>query len=210
MAVGEAIVVSQENLDLEVGDELLAERRNIAPESLPADMSSGMRRAIIWLDGFSLWIGRLTCLLLVPMIITMIYEVVARKLFIAPTFWAYDMSRMLCGALFMLGAGYALMRGVHIRADFLYRQWSPKNQARLDALLYLILFFPGMAFFFWVSFEYTYGAWLQWERSMDTTWMAPLAPARSAMPAGALFLILQGISELLKCFYTIKHNRWPS
>ena len=202
--------MSRENFNLEIGDELIADRRSTSPDSLPADMSPGMRSAISGLDRFSLWIGRLTCLLLVPMTIAMTYEVVARKLFIAPTFWAYDTSRMLCGALFMLGAGYALMRRVHIRADFLYRQWSPKNQARIDALLYLILFFPGMAFFFWVSFEYTYSAWLQWERSMDTTWMAPLAPARSAMPVGALFLILQGVSEFLKCFYTIKHNRWPS
>ena len=46
--------------------------------------------------------------MLVPVIAAMVYEVVARKLFIAPTDWAYDTSRMLSGAMFMLGAGYAL------------------------------------------------------------------------------------------------------
>ena len=143
------------------------------------------------------------------MIVAMVYEVVARKLFIAPTDWAYDISRMLSGALFMLGAGYALMRGVHIRADFLYRLWSVRTQAWVDAILYIVLFFPGMAFFFYISFEYSLDAWIKWERSMDTAWMAPLAPARTAMPLGALFLILQGISELLKCAYAIRHQRWP-
>jgi len=195
---------------LDPADELIAERRSANPDSLPGDMPGWMRKAIVCIDTLSLWVGRITCLLLIPMIIAMVYEVVARKLFVAPTIWAYDVSRMLSGALFMLGAGYALMRGVHIRADFIYRLWRPRNQALLDAFLYLLFFFPGMVFFFYVSFEYAYDAWAIWERSMDTTWMAPLAPARTTMPLGALFLIIQGISEFLKCCYAIKHDRWPS
>lgn len=194
---------------LDITDELIAERHGKAPGDLPDDMSGWMRRIITFLDVTSLWIGRITCLLLVPLMLAMVYEVVARKLFIAPTDWAYDISRMIYGAIFMLGAGYALMRGVHIRADFIYRLWQPKNQARIDTLLYLILFFPGMIFFFWIAAEYAYDAWQSWELSMDTAWMAPLAPARTAMPLGVLFLILQGISEVLKCFYTMQHNRWP-
>ena len=85
----------------------------------------------------------------------------------------------------------------------------PPNQAKVDAVLYIILFFPGMLFFFYITADYTISAWANWERSMDTAWMAPVAPARTAMPLGALFLILQGISEFLKCLYTIQHNRWP-
>ena len=194
---------------LDISDELIAERKSGEPGDLPTNMVPWMRRAITILDTLSLWVGRIACLLLVPLIIAMVWEVVARKLFIAPTFWAYDTSRMLAGALFMLGAGYALMRGVHIRADFLYRLWRPENQAKVDAILYVVLFFPGMLFFFYIAADYTIDAWLKWERSMDTAWMAPVAPARTAMPLGALFLILQGISEFLKCLYTIQHNRWP-
>jgi TRAP-type mannitol/chloroaromatic compound transport system permease small subunit len=193
--------------NLDISDELIAERRGGEPGDLPEDMQPWMRQAITGLDTLSLWVGRLTCLLLVPIVIAMVWEVTARKLFIAPTFWAYDATRMLSGALFMLGAGYALMRGVHIRADFLYRLWRPATQARVDALLYIVLFFPGMLFFFYIAADYTFDAWVKWERSMDTAWMAPVAPARTAMPLGALFLILQGVSEFLKCLYTIKHDR---
>jgi TRAP-type mannitol/chloroaromatic compound transport system permease small subunit len=196
-----------ENLD--ISDELIAERRGGAPGDLPWNMRPWMRRTITILDTLSLWVGRIACLLLVPLMVAMVWEVVARKLFIAPTLWAYDTSRMLSGALFMLGAGYALMRGVHIRADFLYRLWRPENQAKVDAILYIVLSFPGMLFFFYIAADYTFDAWLKWERSMDTAWMAPVAPARTAMPLGALFLILQGISEFLKCLYTIENNRWP-
>ena len=194
---------------LDISDEMIAERRSAAPKNLPDDMPGWMRRIIFIADTSSLWVGRLICWLLVPLMLAMVYEVVARKLFIAPTDWAYDISRMVSGGMFMAGAAYALMRGVHIRADFLYRTWSDKNQALVDAALYLVFFFPAMVFFFLVSFDYASVAWIRWELSMDTAWMAPVAPVRTAMPLGAALLIIQGISEFLKCIYAIKNNRWP-
>ncbi len=192
---------------LVLGDELIAEGRiGIAGET-PEDMPDWMRKIVATIDITNNWVGRFTCLLLVPIIFAMVYEVVARKLFIAPTIWAYDTSRMFAGALFMLGAGYVLMRGVHIRADFLYRNWTKKSQATVDASLYLLFYFPAMLFFFWISLDYTVSAWVKWERTMDTTLMAPLAPARTAMPAGAFFLIIQGIAEILRAFHDMGPER---
>ena len=189
---------NEEGMELDISDELIAERRAGEPGDTPEDMHPLMRMIVGNIDILNNWVGKLTCLMLVPVIAAMIYEVVARKLFIAPTDWAYDTSRMFSGAMFMLGAGYALMRGVHIRADFLFRNWSPRTQALVDSSLYLLFYFPAMLFFFWVSYEYTYKAWVTWERSMDTALMAPLAPARTAMPVGALLLLLQGIAEFLR------------
>lgn len=186
---------------LDITDELIAERRSDEPGQTPDDMHPIARMIVGNIDKLSNWTGKITCLLLLPVIFSMVYEVVARKLFVAPTDWAYDTSRMFSGAMFMAGAGYALMRGVHIRADFLYRGWQKTTQARMDAALYLLFYFPAMLFFFWVSAEYTLKSWITWERSMDTALMAPLAPARTAMPLGALFLLLQGVAELLRCQY---------
>ncbi len=196
--------------ELDITDELIAERRSEQPGETPEDMTPWMRPVVAFIDVLNLWAGRLTCVLLIPVIFAMIYEVVARKLFIAPTDWAYDTSRMFAGAMFMLGAGYALMRGVHIRADFLYRNWSLKTQATVDALLYMAFYFPALLFFFWVSLEYTIDAWVKWELSMDTTLMAPLAPARTAMPVGAFLLLIQGIAELFRCFNDMGKEREKS
>ncbi|MGI9379775.1 MAG: TRAP transporter small permease subunit [Methyloligellaceae bacterium] len=196
-----------ENLDY--SDELIAERRSGDPGQLPDDMAPWMRTLITWIDWLAVWSGRLFCWLLIPLMLAMVYEVVARKLFIAPTDWAYDVSRMLSGGMFMIGAGYALMRGVHIRADFLYRTWSPRTQGMVDAFLYIVFFFPAMWFFFDNSYIYALKAWTRWELSMDTAWMAPVAPVRTAMPLGAALLAIQGISELLKSLYAIQKNRWP-
>ena len=194
--------------ELDITDELIAERNVLDINNLPDDMSPWMQKTIYFIDVLNTQVGRITCLLLIPAAIAMVYEVVARKLFIAPTVWAYDVSRMTIGAMFMLGAGYGLMRGIHIRADFIYRNWQPKNQAIVDLILYLLFFFPGMIMFLYISFDYTYDAWVRWERTMDTAWMAPLAPARTAMPLGAFFLILQGISECAKSLYAFQKNRW--
>ena len=193
--------------ELDITDELIAERRAEEPGQTPEDMTPWQRPITAFIDVLNLWAGRITCLLFIPIIIAIIYEVVARKLFLAPTLWAYDTTRMIAGATFMLGAGYALMRGVHIRADFLYRNWPKQRQATIDAVLYLAFYFPAMLFFFWVSLDYTIDAWWRWERASDSTMMAPLAPARTAMPVGAFLLLLQGIAELFRCFYDMGKER---
>ena len=190
-------------------DELIAGRRAGPPGRAPDDMPPWMAALVYRIDTASRVAGRIICWMLVPLMLAMVYEVVARKLFVAPTMWAYDISRMLCGAMFMLGAGYALSKGVHIRADFLYRNWTARRQGMVDAALYVLFYFPALIFFAWVSYDYAADAWIRGERSMDTAWMAPLAPLRTAMPAGAVLLLVQGVSELLKSIHAIRTNRWP-
>lgn len=194
---------------LEIADELIAERRTAAPGDMPADMPRWMAATISAIDRFSLVVGRLVCWILVPICIAMVYEVIARKFFLAPTMWAYDISRMLYGALFMLGAGYALSRGVHIRADFLYRNWSPRVQGAVDTLLYLAFYFPGLLVFTWTSYDYAFDAIQGAERGMDTAWMPYMGPIKSALPVGAVLLLIQGVSETLKSIYAMQKDRWP-
>lgn len=195
---------------LEIADELIAERRSTEPGKLPDDMPPWMAKTINAIDFTSQWIGRIVCWLLVPMCLAMVYEVIARKFFLAPTMWAYDMSRFLYGSLFMLGAGYALLRGVHIRADFLYRNWPVRTQATVDLILYIIFYFPGLLVFLYMSIDYAWSAIERGERGMDTAWMPYMGPIKSALPVGIIFLLVQGISEVLKCVYAIRNGRWPS
>ncbi len=192
---------------IELVDELIAERRGEG--ALPDDMPRWMARAIHLIDSFSRRAGAAVCWLTLPIFLTMVYEIFVRYAFTAPTLWAYDISRMLYGAMFMLGAGYALMRGVHIRADFLYRNFSPRAQGVVDSALYLCLFFPAMIIFLFFSSEYAFDAWRRGERLDDSAWRPLVAPARTAMPLGAALLVLQGISETLKSFYAAWRGRWP-
>jgi TRAP-type mannitol/chloroaromatic compound transport system permease small subunit len=188
-------------------DELIAGRRGDA--RLPDDMPRWMARVIVAVDTFSLWVGRLSAWLTVPLMAAMLYEITARYLFHAPTLWAYDISRMVYGAMFVIGAGYALSKGVHIRSDFLYRNWQVTTQARVDAALYIVFYFPSMLIFLWVATQWAWGSLSQGERGTDTSFMPLLGPIKSCLPVGVAFLVIQGVSELLKALYAARKGRWP-
>lgn len=190
-------------------DEMIAGRRPDSHGHLPADMPRWMSTAIVGIDTFSLWVGRAVAWLTVPLVAAMVYEVFARYYFTAPTVWAYDVSRMLYGGAFVLGAAYALSKGVHIRSDFIYRKWSVKVQGRIDATLYLVCFFPAMLVLLYVSGEWAWNSLSRGERGTDTAWMPLLGPVKSALPAGVVFLILQGVSETLKALHAARKGKWP-
>jgi len=193
---------------LDISDEMIAERRG-GSGKMPDDMPSWMAGSIVNIDKFSKWIGNVVCWILMPLILAMTYEVLARKLFLAPTIWAYDISRFLYGALFMLGAGYALSRGVHIRADFLYRNFKIKNQGLIDFWLYLLFYFPGLIVFLYMTIGYVAESIQRGERGMDTTWMPYMWPIKTCLLVGIIFLLIQGFSELLKSYWAAKKGEWP-
>jgi len=190
-------------------DEMIAGRRPDSHDHLPDDMPRWMSSIIVTIDTISLWTGRVVAWLTLPLMLVIVYEVTARYLFTAPTRWAYDISRMLYGAMFVLGAAYALSKGVHIRADFIYRRWSVKTQGWVDTLLYLVCYFPTMGIFLWVSTEWAWISLSRGERGTDTAWMPLLGPLKSCVPIGIAFLILQGISELLKSVHAARTGKWP-
>ena len=200
--------MAEEPSKLDISDEMIAERRG-GSGKMPEDMPSWMAKSIISIDKFSKWIGSVVCWILMPLIFAMTYEVLARKLFLAPTIWAYDISRFLYGALFMLGAGYALSRGVHIRADFLYRNFKIKNQGLIDFWLYLLFYFPGLIVFFYMTFGFVVESIQRGERGMDTTWMPYMWPIKTCLLIGIIFLLIQGFSELLKSYWAAKKGEWP-
>ena len=200
--------MTNEPSKLDISDEMIAERRG-GSGKMPNDMPSWMASSIIKIDKFSKWIGNIVCWILIPLIFAMTYEVFARKLFHAPTIWAYDISRFLYGALFMLGAAYALSKGVHIRADFLYRNFKIKTQGIVDTTLYILFYFPGLLFFFYMTTGFVQESIMRGERGMDTAWMPYMWPIKACLWFGIIFLLVQGVSELLKSYWAATKGKWP-
>lgn len=137
----------------------------------------------------------------------LVYEVVARFGFNSPTLWAYDVTFMLYGTLFMLGAAYTLGRDSHVRADFLFNILSPRWQGIIDGLFIVFLFFPAMYFFTVATFEYALTSWQRGERIPTSPMMPIIYPLKTVMPVTGLLLLIQGVSELLKSYYSIVSNR---
>ena len=200
--------MSENKTKLDITDEMIAERRG-GSDKMPDDMPKWMATTILKIDNFSKLTGNIVCWITFPLILAMTYEVLARKLFLAPTIWAYDISRFLYGALFMLGAGYALSKGIHIRADFLYRNFKIKNQGLIDFWLYLLFYFPGLIVFFYMTFGFVVESIQRGERGMDTTWMPYMWPIKTCLLIGIIFLLIQGFSELLKSYWAAKKGEWP-
>ena len=193
---------------MNLSDELGTDRRGDF-KKMPDDMPSWMASSIVNIDKFSKWVGNVVCWILMPLIFAMTYEVLARKLFLAPTIWAYDISRFLYGALFMLGAAYALSKGVHIRADFLYRNFKTKNQGKIDFWLYLLFYFPGLLVFLYMTIGFVGESIQRGEKGMDTTWMPYMWPIKTCLLVGIIFLLIQGVSELFKSYWAATRGKWP-
>jgi TRAP-type mannitol/chloroaromatic compound transport system permease small subunit len=158
-------------------------------------------RAIAAIDRFSEWVGAAVAWLTVPLVIAVAWEVTARYVFAAPTVWSFDITYMLYGAMFMLGAAYALRVGAHIRTDFFWERWSWRTRGIIDSVAYLAFFFPGIALFLWVGWHEAWYAYEIGETSEQTPWRPILWPLKATVPLAAALLLVQGVSELAKSLY---------
>ena len=215
--------------DLEIADELIAERRSEAPGETPEDMTPWQRPITAVIDTMNYRAGQIIALLMVPLIAVVVWEVFSRNSFIilqnagfeefarnlglGPTLQAYDLSRMIAGVLWMAGAGYGLMRGVHIRADFLYRNWSDKTQATMDAVAYLMFFIPSMIFFTVVATQFWWTSFAGSNVSIGDWWEAIGVTANSGdTPVGlwAAFKASLGAGEKLALDSAWQPILWPA
>ncbi len=162
------------------------------------------------IDQFTLWVGKFVGWMLIPMILSLAYEVVARYAFGKPTIWAYDMTFMLYGSFFMLGASYTLRKKGHIRTDMFYERWSPRKQAYVDLACYVLFFYPLVLVFTLTGWEYFLKAFLTNERFVYSRYMAITWPFKLVLPTTGFLLGIQGFSEVLKCIITIQTNHWPT
>lgn len=160
------------------------------------------------IDRISYWSGRVISYLVYPMVGGLVYEVFARYLFRAPTDWAYDVTYMLYGTIFMLGAAYTLLNKGHIRTDLFYSKFPARRQGMIDAIMYLVLFFPGMIFFLFAGIDYAAHSWVTQERTTLSPWRPIIYPFKTVIPLTALMLMIQGVSEFIKSIYAAKMGEW--
>lgn len=167
-----------------------------------------MSKIIYAIEGLNVWVGRAFgwCILLLTFSVS--YEVFVRYVLNAPTVWAFDMMVQMYGALFLMAGPYALAQDAHVRGDVLYRLFPTRWQARIDFLLYLLFFFPGMLALFWYGMEIASDSW----RYKEVSWNSPARIQvyffKTLIPVAGGLLILQGLAELLRCWKAMKTGVW--
>ena len=175
----------------------------------PPAVDSALARAARRIDLVAIVSGHVVAWLIVPMVLSLTWEVAARYLFNAPTIWAYDMTFMLYGTFFMVGAAFTLQRRGHIRTDSYYGEWSPRRQAWVDLVCYLVMFLPFAGVFLFYGWGYFMKAFATHETFVSSPWSPITWPFKLMMPLAGLLLLVQGASELLKCLHAIRFGSWP-
>jgi TRAP-type mannitol/chloroaromatic compound transport system permease small subunit len=167
-----------------------------------------MIRYVLLADRASAWFGKAFAWLIMMMIIGISYEVFARYLFRAPTSWAFDLSYIMYGTLFVMGGAYTLSRDGHVRADFLYRLWKPRTQAWAELALYLVFFFPGVTALIFAGWKYAARSWSYLEVSSNSPAGIPIYQFKTALVAGGVLLFFQGIAQVCRCILCIRTGEW--
>ncbi len=160
------------------------------------------------IESLNTWVGRAFAWCIVILTLSVSYEVFVRYVLNAPTVWVFDVMVQMYGALLLMAGPYALAQDGHVRADVVYRLLPVRWQARIDLVLYILFFFPGMLALFWYGAEIASDSW----RFKEVSWNSPARIQiyffKTLIPVAGGLLIVQGLSECLRCFLAMRTGEW--
>ncbi|GAA3542773.1 hypothetical protein GCM10022394_23390 [Zobellella aerophila] len=129
--------------------------------------------------------------MVVVLVLSILYEVVSRYAFGAPTLWSFDISYMVNGSLFLLASGYSLKVEAHVRIDFLSSRLALRHQQLINLFFYFFMIGPAFAFFSYVAAEKAIHAWLTGEVESVSPWSPLVWPFYGAIALGLMVFTLQ-------------------
>ncbi len=151
---------------------------------------------LAWIDRINIWFGKAISYLIWIGIGIIVLEVVLRYVFNAPTVWGPGYTQRIFGSYFILIGAYTLIRGGHVRVDLLLNTRSPRWNAFLDLLNYVVLVIWAAALTYegWYYFE---EAW-RFSEVDDSALRHPMWPVKLALFVGVTLITLQGIVEIIR------------
>jgi len=168
-----------------------------------------MERLIEIVDAITAWFGKAFAWCILIMTFGVGYEVFVRYVLRDPTSWAFDLSYIMYGGLFMMAGAYTLSRDGHVRGDFLYRLWQPRTQAKVEFVLYFLFFFPGVLALIIAGWKYAGRSWRYLEVSVMSPANVPIFQFKSIIVAAGILLLIQGIAQVCRCILCIRTGKWP-
>ena len=164
---------------------------------------------LISIDRFSMAVGHAFAWCILVLTLGTSYEVFMRYILNDPTSWAFDMSYILYGALFIMAGAYALSRDAHVRGDVLFRLLRPRVQATIELVLYFIFFYPGVTALIIAGFGYAHDSFGYREVSVNSPAGVPIWQLKALIPLAGGMLFIQGIAQVIRCILCIQTGRWP-
>jgi TRAP-type mannitol/chloroaromatic compound transport system permease small subunit len=169
-----------------------------------------IQRFLLLVDHVSTWAGKAFAWTIILLTATVCVEVFKRYILNAPTSWIFSATYMMYGTLFMMTGAYTLAQNGHVRGDFLYGSFRPRDQAWLDLVLYIVFFLPGIAALFYAGWHFADASWIIREHVSDTADGPAVYPFKAVIPLAGALVLLQGIAEIIRCIVCIKTGKWPA
>jgi TRAP-type mannitol/chloroaromatic compound transport system permease small subunit len=149
------------------------------------------------IDKFNDQIGRLVRWLVLAAVLISAGNAIVRKLFDMSSNAMLEIQWYLFAGVFMLGAGYAFLRNVHVRIDFVSSKLSKRTNAIIDALGIVVFLIPLCVILGWLSWPLFHNAWVTGEMSSNAGGLIRW-PVLGLIPLGFAILLAQALSELIK------------
>jgi len=147
--------------------------------------------------------GLYSSYLILPLIIAVVYEVIVRYVFNAPTSWGFEMTTFFYGMHYMLGLGDAHRSNTHVCIDIFESRLQPKNRTILRIITNLVFFVPVMGCMAIWSVKYAATSWNIWEHA-SSSWSPAIYPYKTVMAIGFILFFLAGVSKLLQDFRALR------
>ena len=142
-------------------------------------------------------IGRALYWLVLATVLISAANAVVRKAFNYSSNGLLEIQWYLFSAIFLLGAGYTLLRNEHVRIDVIAGRLSTRAQTWIDILGTIFFLLPMAVLIAWLAWPIFVDTYVRHEVSTNAGGLI-IWPARLLMPIGFALLALQGVSELIK------------
>ena len=169
-----------------------------------------MQKLLLTVDKISTFVGQAFSWLIVALTLMISWEVFSRYALDHPHSWAFDVMIIMYGTLFMMAGAYTLAKSGHVRGDVLYGFFEPRTQATIDLILYVIFFIPGVFALTYAGYYFAAESWAIHESSNITAEGPPIYPFKTVLPLAGIFLLAQGVVEIIRCVICIQQGEWPS
>lgn len=168
-----------------------------------------LRTLTLAIDTLNDRIGRAAAWLAVAMVILQFVVVVLRYVFSYGSIFMQEGVIYLHAVLFLIGAGYTLLQGGHVRVDILYRGATPRKKAVVDLAGSLLLLLPVCAIIAWATAPYVGQSWIVLEGSKETSGIPAVFLLKSSILAFVALLALQGVSMIFHSLLILSGDRPP-
>ncbi len=155
-------------------------------------------RACAWIDQTTRIVAITAMTLFLALIACTMYEVIARYGFNAPTLWAFDITFMVNGALFMLTGAYTMQVNAHVRIDVLSTRFSFRSQHAINLAAYLFLILPAVGVLADAGIDRAWKAYMTDEVELMSAWGPLVWPSYSFLALGLAILFLQSLAEAVR------------